>query len=297
MALETTSVSVTEIVPAEMINDVIGMYAFDAMVVAPLARNVDIPWGNGKTIPFPFMDKDTAVDILTEGTTIIPNNEFTLSEVVVTMAQVGLKRETTKFGSRINKLGPGGLLALQVRDASNLLAEMVDDDLCAHFLSITDIVGAGVGTNLTTAHVLQAIAEVRKNLARGTLAIVLDDQQALDFYLAVGASTATPFTGTANQSVLNARSDGFLGNYVGADVFYSTLCDTTNTGANVSGACIVRGDSAPEYASLGVARLWDVEMDEVVNPGKVTTERAWTAAYGTGLLADRFSCEINSDAD
>lgn len=297
MALETTSTSVTEIVPAEMINDVIGMYAVDAMVVAPLARNVDLPWGSGKTMPFPFLDKDTGVDVTTEGTTVIPNNELTLSEVVITSAQVGLKRETTKFGSRINKLGPGGLLALQMRDAATLLAEMVDDDLCALFTSITDIVTAGVGSNLTVAHVLQAIAENRKNLARGTLAIVLDDQQALDFYLAVGATAATPFTGTANQSVLNARTDGFLGNFVGADIFYSSLCDTTNTGANVSGACIVRGDSAPEYASLGVVRLWDVEMDEVVNPGRVTTERAWTAAYGVGLLADRFSVEINSDAD
>jgi hypothetical protein len=292
MALETTITSITEIVPAEMISDVIMLEARDQMVVAPLCHAVRLPEGSGKVYNFPALEKDVGEDITTEGTTTLSNVELTFTETSVTVAQVGILRETTKFAERTNRLGAGGLLSLDIGHAARALAEMVDDDLCAHFANITDSVGA-TGVDLSVANILEAIAKQRTNCANGRLVFVLDDQQQSDLMQAVGASGAMLFNG-ANQNIVNARVDGYMGDFVGADFYYTNLTDSTG-GTDVIGACLVDGSSNPGRASLGLVTLWTAEREEIKDIAKVTTKRAWTSAYGTGLIGDLYSVKIVTD--
>jgi len=290
----TTGTSITEIVPAEFISDVIMAHAIDVMVAAPLAYQVDLKEGSGKVFNFPMVDKDTAADITTEGTTDLTSEEFTFSETSVTVAAVGILRDNTKLAERTNRLGEQGLLALQMQNAAELIAEMIDDDLVGKFSSITDSVGTS-GVDLTVANMLSAISSQRTNKARGNLAFILDDQQATDLAADVSADAASVFVGNAHQSVLGSSLDGRMGMFMGSPVYYSNLCDTANTGANVVGACIVTGDT-PSHASLGLVSLWGVEMDEEPNVSKLTRERAFTACYGVGLIGDAYSTKIVTDA-
>lgn len=293
MASETLVLSVTEIVPAEFISDIVMAKAIDVMVVAPLAREVNLPEGSGKTYNFPALDKDDAADI-TEGTGL-SNNELTLSETSVTVAQVGILREVSKLALRTNRFGEAGLMSIVAMDAAELLAEMIDDDLVGLFPSITNSVGTTT-LDLTVANMVEAIGKLRTGKARGQIEFVLDDQQALDLTTAVAASGSTPFTGTAHQSVLSARLDGMVGEFLGARVWYSNLCETANGAADVVGAAIINGRMNPAHASLGLVSLWGVEMEEQIDVAKVTTKRAFTSCYGVGLTAAAFSCKIVTDA-
>lgn len=292
MALETTITSITEIVPAEMISDLVMLEARDAMVVAPLAYAVKLPEGSGKTFNFPRLDGDVGEDITTEGTTSLSNVELTFAETSVTVAQVGMLRETTKFAERTNKLGEAGLLALDIGHAGRALAEMIDDDLCALFGSITDSVGA-TGVDLSVANMLEAVSKQRINCSNGKLVFVLDDQQANDLSLAVGASGAQLFSG-GNTGIVNTRVDGKMGDFLGSEVFYTNLTDSTG-GTDVIGACLVDGRATPGRASLGLVSLWNAEMEEDKNIALVTRKRAWTSAYGVGLIGDAFSVKIVTD--
>lgn len=292
MAGETIISTLTEIVPAEFLPDVLMMYQIDAMVVAPYSWSVSLPERSGKTFNFPKLVKDTASDITTEGTTTAAATELETTETSVTVAQVAISRENSKLVERTNRYGADGLLAIEMRDSALLLAEMVDDDLVGLFGSITDAVGTS-GENLTVANMLEAIATQRANTARGQLAFVLDDQQANDLCAELATTGAAFFNGGNGQSLLSARVDGYLGNFLGAEVVYTGLCD--HAGGNVTGACIVRGDTNPERASLGYVRLWDGEMEEVPDPEKLTKTRTWNSAYGVGLIGDDFSVEITTD--
>lgn len=280
----TTTTSAVELVPAEMISDVIIAKAIDKMVVAPLALEVDQGEAHGLVHNFPQLDKDVGADITVEGTTDVTMEELTFTETSVTIAQVAIGRHTTKLVERSNRLGAAGFLSLMVADAASLLAEMIDDDLCALFASFT----ASWGTttiDLTVADMLVAIGKQRTGKAFGDVNFILDDQAALDLTVDVGSSTASIFNGTANQGVLNARVDGFLGPFLQAPVWYTNLTDTANAGADVVSACIVNGRSTPEHASLGLVTLWAGEMDEITDVDKIARKRAFSSAYGVGLIS------------
>lgn len=292
MAGESIISTLTEVVPAEFLPDILMQYQIDAMVVAPFAWAVSLPERSGKTFNFPQLVKDVATDITTEGTTEADATELETVETSVTVAQVALTRENSKLVERTNRYGADGLLAIEVRDAGMLLAEMVDDDLVALFGSITDAVGTS-GADCTVANMLEAIAVERANNALGELAFVFDDQQANDVVTDLSVTGAAFFTGGNGHSLLSARANGHLGNFLGSEVVYTGLCD--HGGGNVTGALIVRGDTNPERASLGYVRLWDAEMEEVPKPKKLTKERTWNSAYGVGLIGNDFSCEITTD--
>jgi hypothetical protein len=292
MASETTTTQITEIVPAERISDLVMAYAIDAMVAAPLCREVMLPGGAGKIFNFVQSDKDTAADV-TEGNTM-SNDAFTLSETAVTIATVGILRSVTKLASRTNQLGEAGLLQLLIDDASMLIAEMIDDDIVGLFGSITRSVGTS-GSDLTIANCVAAIAGQRTGKARGEMAFVFDDQQQLDLMTAVVGSTATPFVG-ANQSILNGRLDGLMGTFLGIPAYVTNLTETANAGADVVGALVVNGQTNPSHASLGLVIGWGPEMTTETPANLIGKLHGFDAAYGVGLVGDGFSTKIVTDA-
>jgi hypothetical protein len=290
----TTTTSVTEIVPAEFVRDIIMDYAIDMSVVIPHAVQVQLPEGSGKTYNFPQAVKDSAADLTTEGTTTFTPTEFETTEVSVSVGVTGLARENTKLMLRSNRLGEMGFLDYQLQDAARLLVDIIETDLCALFTSMTDTAGS-TGVNLGIGDILTAIAYQRSNCAKGQLVFILDDQQAADLASAVAATTSTVFGGGAGNGILQARANGYMGNFLGADFYYSNLCTTANTGADVVGACIVSGPSNPAGASLGLVTLWTAEIEEYFSPTTDTNVRSYTSAYGVGLIGDSFSTKIVTD--
>lgn len=295
MALETTTTSVTEGVPAEVIGDRVLMYAANAGIVASTAQEVQLQEGMGKTHNFLRLDKDTHEDV-TEGIPL-SNNEMTFSEVAVTVAQIGLLREATKLMLRTVKFGQAGMVDLMARDAARLMVEAIEDDLVELYASITTSVGS-TGVDMTVTNVLQGIAEERKKLATGALVLSLHDQQLFDVTGGIASSTAAPlFTGNANQSIVTGAMGQDVGRFLGLQTIYSTLNPTANAGADVVGAIYPHGRLNPEIASLGLVILWfgDYEQDQDI--GKLTKKYAWSACYGCGLIdAGGYSTKFVTDA-
>lgn len=277
MANETTTASVTHVVPAEVISDRVMQFAVDDMVVAPLARQERLDPYTGKTFNIPKLIKDSGEDVTTEGTTTLSNNEFTTTETSMTVAQVGILYELTKFMLRTQKMGLGFANTV-AKVAGTALAEMIDDDLCALFTSFSTSVGS-TGVNATTANCVEAIGQARLLNMKDPLAWVFHPQQLLDVTTDINSTNASAlFTGTANQAVVKA-SMAQAADFLGAPVYRTTLVDAVNANADRCGALITQGEAAPERASIALTVLWLAELDEILDVAKVTHKMAFTSAY------------------
>jgi hypothetical protein len=294
MAGESTTTTATEIVNSEWISPMIGDYMKDVLVIADLAMTVDLRGKSTKVASFPVWEKDTAADITTEGTTTLSANDLTLAETSVTVAQVGILREPTKLLERTIMGGEVGLVQYIVEDGGFLCKEMLEDDCAALFGSITLSVGTS-GSDLTIANMIEALGKRRTAKANGSPHFVLDDQQTLDFTTALGATTGTLWSGGQNQSAMNsmAKTDGSLGDFLGAPISYTNLTDTANAGADVCGALLNVGGKNP---SIGIALLWMPELDRDLDVSKSTRLYAINACWGAGLINDGPSVKIVTDA-
>ena len=290
MAAETTSTSLTELVNSEVITPEIMDYAIDAMVATPLCRFFDLTQARSKVQAVPIWVKDAGAD-LSEANSL-SNTELETTETTITCAQVGILREVQLMASRVSIVG-GPQLEMEIaRDAGQLLAEMVEDDVLAHFASVTASVGTS-GSDLTLAQCAEAIGKRRTAKARGVPVFVFDDQQMIDLTAAVVAATGTVFAGGAQQSILNADSTGIAGSLLGAEVRYTNLTDTANAGADVVGALLNTGVTE---ASIGFALLWAPYIMTEVNAAKASNLYGITMAYGTNLINDGATVKIVTDA-
>lgn len=294
MATETTSTSIVEIINSEQISMEISDYAMDAVVIAPTARVENLK--ATKVAAFPRWDKDTGADI-TEGTPL-SNNELTLSETTVTSAQVGILREILDFAAEVSIVGPQGLYDMVVADGVALCTEMVEDDLAAQF---ADATGATVGTSgadLSIANFVEAIAKLRTAKARGKYVCVLDDQQAYDLQAAVAAATGGVFANSGtDQSVLNARSDGYVGSLFGVPIAMTNLTDTANGAADVVGAMYVDASNDPKrHAALGIALNYMPRVRARMEPSHPSTIISITMAYGVDMIYPALAVKLVTDA-
>ncbi len=296
MAGESTTTSVTEIVNSEWIDPMIGDYMRDVLVVAAddVCRVVDVSGKATKTVSFPVWEKDTAADITTEGTTTLSANDVTLAETSVTVAQVGILREPTKLMERANMLGEAGMVEYIAQDGGYLCKEMLEDDLCALFASITLSVGTS-GADLTIANMIEALGKRRTAKANGSPMFILDDQQTLDFTTGLGSTTGTLWSGGQNQTAMaaQAKTDGTMGDFLGAPIRYTNMTDTANAGADVVGALLNVGGKNP---SLAIVVLWMPELDKELNVAKSTRLYAINACWGSGLINDGPSVKLVTDA-
>lgn len=296
MSGETTGTSVTELVNSEFIEPLILDYAMDLMVIAPLCRVANLAGKSTKTAAFPRWVKDAGGDI-TEATAISNTELETTEATPVTAAQVGILREVTDLAAATNILGPEGLMDYIVRDGAMLCAEMLEDDLAGRFASASSSVGTS-GADMSVANFVEAIAKLDTNKARGEKVCVLDDQQAFDLRSAVAASGAQVFgnAATGAQTILNARSDAYLGELFGVRTWLTNLTDTANGGADVVGFMGINGASSPNYAPIGVALLWQPKVKALPSPANTSEVVAITMAYGEGEIADEYYVKLVTDA-
>ncbi len=296
MAQETLAASLTEIVRSEKIAEQILAYGIDATVILPLVRQIDLAGQGTYTASFPQWEKDAVSDLTTEGTTTFSNVELQTTEVAtISCAVVGILREFSKLAERSNMLGDAEIIRFTMEDSGKLCFDEVENDLAALFSGLTTSVGS-TGVDMSVANHVQAIAKMRTQKCRGNYVAVYDDQAHSDLLVSIAGSTGAVF-GNANvsQSMLNANSDGYMGNLFGVDCWVTNLTDTANTGADVVSAMFCNGSSTPAYAAFGLAVLWNPEADMLFLPDQNSRQVAVSMAYGCGRISD-FGCKIVTDA-
>jgi len=290
MASSTTT-TLTELVNSEFINPAILDYAHDYAVAAPYLNWQDLR-GKGTNVgSFVRSVLDTATKPTNE-VTELASEAFETTDVQLTGVEVGVRRDVTDAALEETILG-AQIFDLLSKDAGVLLGISLDNDIAALFGSITASVGA-TGVNLSIANMVEAQAQIRINGMRGQLVYILDDQQASDYQAAQAAATST----TVNDffSVANGIDSGYLGTFMGAPVWQTGLCDTANAGADVAGACFIRGDVSKSNSWAGGVMTRDVRSELQRDASLRSTEFVVTAKWGVGQVADEAGCSIITDA-
>lgn len=288
---DTTVTTLTELVNSEFINPAILEYASDYTVVAPFVNMLDLRGRSTNVGAFPKWILDATSDAVAE-TTDLTDEALETTEVTITGAEIGIRRDVTDRVLEQTIIGRQ-LFDFLVRDSGILAAISLDDDLCALFGSFSTSVGTS-GANLTVANMVEAQAQIRINKMRGQLVYILDDQQASDYQAAQAAATST----TVNDffSVSTGIESGYLGNFMGAPVYQTGLCDTANTNADVVGACFIRGDTNPTASAIGMVMTRDVRTELDRDASARLTEFVMTAMWGVGEISDLSGTGIITDA-
>lgn len=265
-------------------------YAHDYTVAAPFMNWLDLRGKATKVGSFPKWVLDATTD--TGETTDLSTTALETTQVSVTAAEIGIRRDVLDAVLEETIVG-AQLFDFLVRDSGVLAAISLDDDICALFPSLATSVGSS-GSNLTLANMVEAQAQVRINGQRGNLVYILDDQQALDYQAAQAADSATTMPGLMEPSV--GIESGFLGGFFGQPVWQTGLCDTANTGANVVGACFIRGDLNPTTSCFGAVMTRDIRTELERNASARSTEFVMTAKWGVGEISDLSGAKIVTDA-
>lgn len=290
MAVTDTG-TLTELVNSEFINPAIMEYAHDFAVSAPYVNWQDLRGKSTKVGSFPRWVLDTATKPANE-TTTLANETLETVETLVTAAEVGIRRDVSKASVEESILG-AQIWDFLIEDAGTLLGISLDDDIAALFPSFSTQVGATT-VNLSLANMVEAQAQIRKNKMRGSLVNILDDQQASDYQAAQAASTSTVIN--SFMTVSTGIDNGYLSEFMGAPVWQTGLCDTANTGADVVGACFIRGDQNKKTAAIGGVLTRDIESETQRVIEDRLTKFVATGKWGVGETADESGCGILSDS-
>ncbi len=286
----TSTTSLTELVYGEAIVPTISMYAHDFVVAAPFMYWQDLRGKATKVASFPKWVLDTAID--TGETTDLTTTELETTQVSATAAEIGIRRDILDSVLEETIIG-AQIFDFLLQDTGVLFGISMDDDICALFPSLSTSVGTS-GSDLTIANMVEAQAQVRINGQRGSLVYILDDQQALDYQSAQAAATSTTINGMMAPSL--GIDNGYLGTFFMAPVWQTGLCDTANTGANVVGACFIRGDENKTTACFGAAVTRDITVELQRDASARQTEFVATAKWGVCEVSDLSGTKIVTDA-
>lgn len=294
MAAETTTTTLTELVAAEVVELSIKDILIDAPVINPLCEFASIAGQGSKVKSFARWVKDTGGDI-TEATAMT-NTALETLDVQVTVAQVGILREIMEFAAETVNIGPQGLFQAILDDGVALVVEMLEDDLAAVFSSADTTVGATT-VDLSIANFVEGIAKMRTSKVRGRYVSVLDDQQAFDLTAAIAASTGAVWGGgNVDQSILNARSDGFVGTLMDVPIYMTNLTDTANAGADVVGIMMADGSMNPKAAAISWVQLWAPRVRSREEPSMPSLITSTTFAYGVAMTHTAAAVQFVTDA-
>jgi len=287
----TTSTTLTELVNSEVVSEAVLSYALDSVVIAPFVNMMDLRGKASNTGAFPKWVLDTATDITNE-TTDLSSETLETTEVTISAAEVGVRRDISDTVLESSVIG-ASIFDFVVKDAANLLAVSLDDDLAALLGAFSTTVGGGDDVDLNLANMAGAMARLRKNKMRGAPVYILDDHQAEDLQAAQLAATATTI---GSFMAIEANNTDYLGTFMGAPVYSSGLCDTSSGGAAVDGACFIRGDTDPASSALGMVLARDIRVEQDRDVSLRSTIVVSTARWGVGEISDASGVSIITDA-
>jgi hypothetical protein len=296
MSAETGVTALTNIINSEVIEQDVADYLIDANVISPISTYRSIAGRASKVWTFTRWSKDSGNDI-TDGTGLSGNTVMAMTETSATVGVVGIAREVTDFASETTIMGPAQLYNRVFQDGAALSMEMLEDDLAALPASFTGTTVGTSGVDMSVANFIEAIARLRTAKARGKYVCVLDDQQSYDLSAAVAAATGAVWGNqSVDNTILNSRSDGYVGSLLGVDIWYTNLTDTANGGADVEGGMWLDPASNDEQCATAWVELWAPRVRARVDPYMVSQEISVTMAYGVAAKYPAAGIPIVTDA-
>lgn len=290
MAL-TTVTTLTETVPAELIEAEALEEARPFNVVAPLVWNHIQPMGTGLVWNVPLLPTTTAASV--EEASDISATARETTEGTLTISEVGLSTDLKDKAAEASVLN--NQLLLWARSHGRAIAQLITSDLCDLFASLNDGTTIGTsGTAITVANFIECMYTLDSQNAPGQKYAVLHPRQVSDLFVAISASTGTPFSNLP-ELVREGRlpagtpSAGFVGALFGVPVYSTTECPTANSAADRVGAMFVR-------EALGFGQQRPLRTEYQRDASARVTEIVTTISYGVGEIQDNYGVSVTTDA-
>jgi hypothetical protein len=285
MSGESTSATLAGFYNDAVVSKLVAPYAIDANVMFPRVRTEMTPPGT-KTHSFARVTKDTALSgTITEGNGL-SNTALDTDNVDASVAEIGIMRQFTKFGEKTNMLGADGLHNLGLDDGVKMNLEKLETDCWAEASNASTSVGTS-GAAFTIADYAAGISQLAINKAKGKAVALLSGTQAKNLRAEVASSGAVFLSnGNGNKILEQTEDDGFMGTFMGANVFTNNLAESS--GANKLGLFMVDGGSGkPEQCSTGLSIAWMPEVASLPNVAfSGGLQMAITMAYGIIEILD-----------
>lgn len=298
---------VTELVQSEWISDVIQLASKDQAVFWRFTKEYDrTAEGASPTVSLPreVSDVSTSAEIdaldQSEGSDMGSETTFETNDTSFGVSEYGIRRDLTDDAIEDNILG-SNLFDFIVMSGATDLAIGYDDDLAALAGNFSTTVGTS-DADMALADMVEAVAKLGdNNMGEGGGSVfVLGNQQKFDYFTA-----GLNGTGTLLASYVQPPGDAqpapenFLGTFMQTEVWYSTLTDTANGGADTTGALFHRGDGARNPRSAAIAtsvKRRPTPRMEYDASGRAT-EVVITMRRGSAENIDESGVSIITDAD
>jgi len=269
----TTTTTLEELLPSIVAEAM--FQAQERSVMRNLVKNYAVSVGSGTTVTVPIWTNTTAAG-LTEGTDMTATTLETTS-AVLTVAEVGVMAAITDLAL---KTSASNVISDAGRVMGAAVAKKMDQDLIGLFDAFATSLGSAT-TNMTAAHIFQAIAMLRKNGVSGDdIACVVHPFIAYD----MKSQLTSAFVGNAGDLSNEALRSGYVGTVGGVNVFESS--HITNA-SGVSKGAVFHKDA------LGLAMLDDISIETQRDASLRGTELVCTANYGVGELTDLYGVELH----
>lgn len=285
MSGESTATTLVGFYNDAVVSKLVAPYAIDANPMMLHVRTEMTPPGT-KVHSFARVTKDTALSGTITEATGLSNTALDADNVDATVAEIGIMRQFTKFGERTNMLGADGLHNLGIDDGVKMNLEKFETDLWDQASNASTSVGTS-GAAFTIADFAAGLSQLTINKAKGKAVAMLTATQGKNLRAEVASSGAAFLaTGTGNKILEQTEDDGFMGTFMGANVYTNNLAESS--GANKLGLFIVDGGGAnPENCAVAASVAWFPEVASLPNVAfSGGLQMAITMAYGSVEVLD-----------
>ena len=277
MANETTSSTISELY-TEIVAEAL-FVASEKSVMRPLVRNYAIS-GGGKSVEVPIYSAVSAAAV--SEASDLSNTAINPSSVTITASEIGIMTTLTDLA---RNSAPRNVAADIGRLFGEAIAKKIATDLTALFDGFSSSIG-GAGTELTAAHIFQAVATLRQSGVPGPYYGVFNPKVIYNVKKSLTNTFVNPNGGDLQNEAMRS---GFIGQIAGVQIFETSNVDGTTDTDNCKGGVFARD-------SLGLAMMQDLKLETQRDASLRADEIVATAVYGVSELHDSYGIEMLNES-
>lgn len=280
MAAETTTTSLTELIPPERIEELIGMENRAAAPHDLIAWLKDMSDQPANQLAIPRYDKTDVPSGTKAEAAEFSNVEQTASEATISWGDVGLARELTDVAGQLARQQAEDMFMLNLR----AMRERVSSDILGLITSASNTSDFST-TNLDLDKWGTATAAFSAQLPyAGFMRVaVLSTNQLRDLKKAVRNAGGTIEATGRGLGLLETQGDGSIYSFEGYTIIESALVPNFDV-SNDSGALIIVGRDSMRTWSTFVWAVWKGITNEIERHAKkLTNDLVTSARYGVGI--------------
>lgn len=223
--------------------------------------------GNSTVASFPLWGDPGAAAAPTDDLSEIASTALSDTQQSATAAEVGFRVDVTDL---VRAIHAGDLYAEAAGMVARSVAEKWETDLAALMDDFSNVTTAA--STLTGLDLLAAVSALEQRDVPGPYVAYLDPKQAGEFRAEIFTTGSSYAIGRDGEKVAPFGDSGYFGNYLGVDIWMSSLAVTT--------ASLIGGAVFQSGVALGVYEIWGPRVETQRDASFRSTEFVGTQCYG-----------------